>query len=477
MSQNTPAAEKKPLSSALKFWYGFGDFGFTLMTNVETFYFNAFMTNVAGFSAALAGTVSTITSTVDACLSWIYGGIIDSVKPGKWGRYRTWLIMVPWIVPFLFAFQFLSISENQIASATVICAAFILSHIVWNFPYVANVAMISKAGRTPEDRAALSSNRATWCNLSGVVFSYFFQFVSIIVADKMGGAGYEYAAAAFVFAAMMVVGYYVHFRITDGYEEIEDPNAPRAKKQQVTPKDMGRALVENKPLMFLVVADLAKWIVKFLAAGAAVYYFKYAMGTGLQVTYVFCANLAAVLGAFLARYLAKKLSNRGCILFSYAFMAVVMIAAFLLYANPIAVFVLMVIAQCGYGICYACSPALYADTAIYARWKTGKDSTAFIVGLQNVPLKVGVMIKSVILNACLAVAGFDAFKTMINEGVAALDFSYVAELPASLLRGVCAAFCLWPAVFLIIGFILMKFGYKLTNEKIAEYQAEIDARA
>ncbi|MDO5401108.1 MAG: MFS transporter [Eubacteriales bacterium] len=477
MSQKAPATEKKPLSNALKFWYGFGDFGFTLMTNVETFYFNAFMTNVAGFSAALAGTVSTITSTVDACLSWVYGGIIDAAKAGKWGRYRTWLIMVPWIIPFLFAFQFLNISANPTVSAVVICAAFILSHIGWNFPYVANVAMVSKAGGTPEGRAALASSRATWNNLSGVVFSYAFQAVAIVVADKLGADGYQYAAAAFLFGVVMAVGYFVHFKITDGYEEIEDPKAPRIKQKQTTPKDMAKALLENQPLLLLVLADLAKWIVKFLVAASAVYYFKYAMGTGLQITYVFFANLAAVLGAFLARYIAKKMSNRGCILFAYLAMAILMIAAYFLYAMPTVVFILMLLAQCGYGVCYACSPALYADTAVYAKWKSGKDSTGFIMGLQNVPLKVAVMIKSVILNACLALAGYDAFKTLINEGVAALDFSYVAQLPASLQRGICASFCLWPAVFLLIGFFLLKFGYKLTNERIEQYQAEIDARA
>ena len=59
MSNPTPATAK-PLSKALKFWYGAGDFGFTLMTNVETFYFNAFLTNVAGFSTAMAGTIASI---------------------------------------------------------------------------------------------------------------------------------------------------------------------------------------------------------------------------------------------------------------------------------------------------------------------------------------------------------------------------------------------------------------------------------
>ena len=474
MSQQAP--EKKGLSKALKFWYGFGDFGFTLMTNVETFYFNAFMTNVANFSTALAGTVSTITSTVDACLSWMYGGIINAAKPGKWGRYRSWLIMLPWIVPFIFAFQFLSISENTTVSAIVISVAFILSHIVRNFPYAANATMVSIAGGTPEGRAALSSSRATWNNLSSVVFSYAFLGVTTVVVDWMGGAGYQYAAAAFAFGVVMVVGYYVHFKVTDGYEEIEDPNAARAKQKMTTPKDMGLALITNKPLLLLVIADLAKWIVKFLVASSAVYYFTYVMGTGLQANYVLLANLAAVAGAFIARYLAKWMSNRGAILFSYLAMAVLMIVAYFMYATPAIVLVLMLLAQCGYGICYACSPALYADTAVYAKWKSGKDSTGFIMGLQTVPLKVAVMVKSVLLNMCLGLAGYDLFKDVITAGSKAKDFSYVAELPASLQQGVCGAFCLWPGIFLLAGFFILLFGYKLTKEKVNEYQAEIDAR-
>ena len=60
-----------------------------------------------------------------------------------------------------------------------------------------------------------------------------------------------------------------------------------------TPKDMGLALITNKPLLLLVIADLAKWIVKFLVASSAVYYFTYVMGTGLQANYVLLANLAA----------------------------------------------------------------------------------------------------------------------------------------------------------------------------------------
>lgn len=471
MSNNAPSHEKKPLSSTLKFWYGCGDFGFTLMSNVETFYFNAFLTNIAQFSTAMTGTITSVISIVDAALSWIYGGIINAVKPGKFGRYRTWLIMITWLVPFLYAFQFIRISQNETLSAIVIIAAGILSHVVWNFPYAANASLVSIAGGTPQGRAALSSSRATWNNLSGVVFSYAFIGVTSVMGAKMAEAGYQYAAAAFIFGLVMVAGYFVHFKISDGYEEIEDPKTPKVTQKAATPKDMGLALIQNPPLLMLVLADLAKWIVKFLVAGAAVYYFSYAMGTGLQANYVLLANVLGVIGAFAARFLAKKLTNRGAILFAYAWMAVLMVISYLMYANAVVVFVLMIAAQFGYGIAYACSPALYADTAVYAKWKSGKDSTGFIMGLQTVPLKVAVLIKSILLNVALGMAGYDAFKEAIeNKTITA------AELPATLKQGVCGAFALWSGIFLIVGFLILLFGYKLTNEKILKYQEEIDAR-
>ncbi len=66
---NTP--ESKPLSKALRYFYGVGDCGFSLMTNVESYFFNFFLTNLAQFSLATVTMITTVASTVDACLSWI----------------------------------------------------------------------------------------------------------------------------------------------------------------------------------------------------------------------------------------------------------------------------------------------------------------------------------------------------------------------------------------------------------------------
>ena len=65
MSENSNQ-KPKGLSKALKLFYGVGDCGFTLMTNVESYYFNFFLTNLAQFSLGTVCFNTTLASAVDA---------------------------------------------------------------------------------------------------------------------------------------------------------------------------------------------------------------------------------------------------------------------------------------------------------------------------------------------------------------------------------------------------------------------------
>ena len=208
---------------------------------------------------------------VDACLSWMYGAVLNSIKPKKWGRYRSWLMLLPWIVPFLFAFQFMKVGDGMVSVIVVILGA-VLSHIVWNFPYVANVSMIAVAGKTPEDRAQLSSTRAAWANLSKVIFSYVGPPLAALFAGIIGETN-QYAATAFVLGWVMVALYFAHFKMFEGYEDMEEAqDGAKASASKTSGGDLVKSLLQNPPLMVLMLADLAKWMFNFVCAGAAIYY-------------------------------------------------------------------------------------------------------------------------------------------------------------------------------------------------------------
>lgn len=454
--------EKKKLSWSLKYLFGVGDAGFVLMSNVETFYFMTFLTDLAAFSPAIAALINSVFSIVDACLSWIYGAILNGTKAKKWGRYRSWLILAPWIVPFIFAFQFIRISENEILSAIVIIAAAILSHVVWNVGYVANATLVSVVGKTPDDKAVLSSSRATWNNIGGLLFSYLGLPFATVLAGFVG-AKYQWAAAAFCLGILMVLGYFAHFKMTEGYEELEiESTAKAAKTNKVSVSEMFRSLFQNPQLLVLMIADLAKWCVKFVTAASAIYFFRDAHGNpGLMVPYALAIALGAIAGSYVMRYIAHKISARTTVIFSYVGMTVFLLLIYFFYANAYLVIALMTVAQFFYGVAYAASPALYADTVVYATWKTGKNAAGWIMGLQNLPLKVGVFLRGTILGACLAAVGWSS--GVVLEGAAR--------------QGMTVAFALVPAILCAVGTVLLVFGYKLTREKVAQYQAEIDAKA
>ena len=44
-----------------------------------------FLTDLAGFAAGVASVINSVFTIVDACLSWLYGGIINGTKAKKWG--------------------------------------------------------------------------------------------------------------------------------------------------------------------------------------------------------------------------------------------------------------------------------------------------------------------------------------------------------------------------------------------------------
>ena len=459
--KETEQQNQKPkgLSKSLKYLFGVGDAGFNLMSNIETFYFMTFLTDLAGFGTAIAALINSIFSIVDACLSWIYGGILNGTKAKKWGRYRSWLILVPWVVPFLYAFQFIRISDNEILSAVLIIAAAIASHVVWNIAYVANATLVSVVGKTPEDRATLSSSRGTWNNIGSLLFTYLGLPFATLLANFVGEKN-KFAAAAFCLGLLMVLGYYAHFKMTEGYEEIETQSASRSGSKVSIP-DMFKSLFQNPQLMILMVADLAKWCVKFVTAAAAIYYFRDAMGNpGLMVPYALAIALGAIAGSFATRYIAAALSNRTTTIVSFLGMAIALGLIYVFYSSAVAVIALMTVAQFFYGIAYSTSPALYADTVVYTTWKTGKNAAGWIMGLQNLPLKVGVFLRGTIVAACLASVGWHS--GIVLEGAAR--------------RSMTVALGLIPAILCALGAVLLIFGYKLTREKIAQCQAEIDRK-
>ncbi len=459
--------QKTGLSKSIRYFYGVGDMCFNLMSSVYTYYLVFYLNTVAKLSLPYITLLMAISSTFDSASSWIYGAVMNSTKPMKWGRYRSWLLATSWILPFTSFFMYFRVGKSDSVAFVFFLIAQLAARIAQNFAYTANVSLISVVPRNADDRIAMASSRATWNNAAKFAWSYLGVPFLAILANVVG-EDYSYATLAGILGITTFIGYFVHFRITKGYEvtgEEERANANLSKRSRTGIVDLLKALFTNPPLLALVVADLAKWLFNFVVAGTVVYYFTYiALNKGLQAHYTLIIAFMAVFGALASNYIGKKLSGRRTMIIFYIAMAALLLVARGMYTNIWLVIILVSAAQFGYGCVYSCSSALYADTAVYAEWKTGKNASGWIMGLTNVPIKLASMLKSVVLPAALALSGFSA-------SVA------VEDTTDAMRAGIANTLLVLPAAMLLVGALVLIFLYRLPKERVEKMQQEIDERA
>ena len=91
------------------------------------------------------------------------------------------------------------------------------------------------------------------------------------------------------------------------------------------------------------------------------------------------------------------------------------------------------------------------------------------MGLQNVPLKVAIFLRGVIIGAVLVGINYDTeVKPAVEAG---------KQLAPNVRQALTVPFALVPAIFCAVGVLLLIFGFRITRDKVLQYQKEIDARA
>ena len=464
--------EKKPLSSAIKNLYGVADLGFGLMSAMESYFFVFFLSNIAEFSTAWVMAIGSATAIGDAILSPVYGGIIAAAPPLKWGRNRSWMVLMPPLVAMTYIFQFSKVSSNDFVSAVVIVAGFVVSHIFWNMGWVANLNLIPALATNPQERGLLSSRRAMYSSVAQMSFSYIGAPLIAFYTARLGGPFVGYPAAAGTLACFMIIGYYIIVAITKGYEPTgAEEKAARAAApasavaaEKVSLGVLLQSIFQNPHLIWLLIGDFFRYISGFVYSAAIAYYFTYiAKNMSLMPLYVLISSIGSFAGATMAGQLAKKFPLRNLAIFG------LLVSGGIMVLGKLTGLALPMIFICGIGSRIFVSSLgawivpLYSEAAIYSEWKTGRNAMAFIMGIMTTSLKVAVIARGTVIPIVLASVGF------------------VAGLPADqatleIQQGILTVLMLIPGLVMLIACVFIGFGFRLNNQKLEQYQKEINER-
>ncbi|MDM7994177.1 MAG: MFS transporter [Acidobacteriota bacterium] len=446
------------LSRPLLYTYGIADLFFVMLTSMELYFFAAFLTDYAAFSLGIVGNILVITSLGDIVCALAGGIILQKVTLRFGGKYRSWFLVGPLMFLPLSVLQFTKIGSDLIAGAIIIFG-FVTSHLLWNVVSAANGSMVGRLSTRPDERTILSSSRAQGMAAAGLLFS--FSGMALITyfgerTDRIMG----FSLATAVYGLATVLGYLYIYRLTAGRDPYNESNAAPGSRGPSLREIVG-LVFKNPPLLGLIFAQTFNLTSLFMVTSLAIYYFTYVQNNpGFVSPFILITSLGRFAGTLAASWIGVRIGKRRCYWMFLACAAVLFFFARFACGTSWGFTILCALALMVYSIAVSMITALFSDTVIYGEWKTGSNIRAFTMALMNIPIKVGVFLRSVILSVGLGAIGFVA---------------NAAPTP-DVISGISSLITLIPAAACGIAAVIFYFGYRLDDRQVLHMQEEIASR-
>jgi len=397
-----------------KLCFGFGDLASVLYWQTFMAYLPLYYTDVFGITAAATGTLILLSRVWDAVNDPLMGMLADRTETrfGKFRPYLLWLC-VPFALAGVLTFTTPHLSYGgKLAWAYVTFILLMMLYTAINIPYTAMLGVLSPE---PRDRTSIASIKFLFAYAAGVIAS-----ATLLPMVKVFGKGNDakgWQLAFVVFGAAAVVFFLIAFAGT------RERVRPAPGQRTAMRRDL-RDLLGNRPWVILLTTTLTFILFVATRTSATAHYFKYYVGRqeiGLPLvsgTYGYetlvsafnaVGQLASIAGVLAVPFFARWLGKKRAFFALYA-VAIASTAAFygLSEKQVSLMFLLQVLGSATGGPLSALLWAMYADTADYGEWRTGRRATGLVFSASTMSQKFGWAIGASLAVWLLSAVGFRA---------------------------------------------------------------------
>ncbi len=362
MAKN-PSTSTGTLSRGKVFAYSLGDVANNLSFMMTSMFLMVYMTDIAGLSAGVAGTIYGITKIWAGASDLIAGQTVDRINT-RWGRLRPWLLFgsTPLAIVFVLLFSAPAGLSPALTVAWIFLfdALFQLAYSFVNIPYGSLSAAMTQDS---VDRSKLSGARSIASAVTGVLLS---AVVAPQFNDTTGDdVRLRFTLTTIALAVLAVILYLICFK-----------NAKEVVPRSATKISLKRTLTmirQNRPLIVLCLGAFFLLASIFTMNAVGMYYARYILGNAAWYTFL---ALAQTVGTVIVASLVPGITTRFGKRNGYVGAAVVITVAFLLiYFVPDGNLMFAIVAWFLFGLGSGGTNALMfsmqADTVDYGEWKTG----------------------------------------------------------------------------------------------------------
>lgn len=452
-----------------KLSYGLGAVGKDMVYMLSASYILYYYQDILGVNALAMGAILFIARIFDAFNDPIMGVLVAKTKT-RWGKFRPWLL-VGTLLNAVVLFVMFSAPPSLNGSGLVAYAA--VTYILWgvtytmmDIPYWSMVPAFTEGGKEREGLSALARSCAG-------VGSALISIVTVMAVSTFGNLFAETTddveRVGFKYFSLLVAILFVFF-ITITCAAIKEKSTVDMEAASV--KDMFQALIRNDQAMTMVIAIVLINTALYITSNLVIYFFKYDFSPssweGKYTLFNTFGGAFQILSMMLLFPLLRKFMNTMKMFYVCFFMAffgytALFVITFSGMTNITVLLVPAFLIMSAMGMLNVIITVFLANTVDYGEWKNNRRDESVIFSMQT-------------------------FVVKLSSGIAALAASFVLQvfhinkeqaagaIAASSRIGLRASMTLLPIVILVVGLIVFRKKYMLTDEKVRQISEQIRNR-
>lgn len=468
MEENTTALEitevKKtfpPFGIKDKVGYAMGDFGCNMSFALNS-YLMLFYTQYIGLSLEIWGVIILCLKIWDGINDPIMGGLMDSLKPGKRGKFKTYIFWGSFVLLVSGAMCFLPIPNAPLWVKIVVC---VVGYLVWDMSYtVVNVpygAMNAAISADPADRSQLS----TWRSLGAFAANILIMALLPVLCynDKNELLGGRMIFVALVLGVLGFFAFQVLLRATTERVVINDALAkPREKYNYF--KALG-AFMKNRAAVGVTLASIFSIIMlNGMSSATQILYQSFFQNSKISGVLTLISFAPMLIIMPFIKPIVQKFGKKEASAYPMIIGMAATLAMALLPITPdntglviwIALSVLVSISVCIYSVV---GWAMVADCIDYQELQTGQREEGTVYATYSLGRKLAQGFGASIIAFLLIATGYSD------------DLG--AHQPAEVANNVRIMIGLVQFVCIALQFLCLRFIYNLNKSKVYEMEAKL----
>jgi glycoside/pentoside/hexuronide:cation symporter, GPH family len=432
------------LSFVNKIGYGIGETGLNFLVGGISSYLLFFYTDVFGITAGAAGMLMLIGRFWDAANDPLMGIIGDRTQT-RWGKYRPYILFAapPVVILTVLTFSTPNLSPTgKIVWAYITyfgwCTAFTAIAVPYN-------ALMANLTTDSQERSSLGAIKT--------IFAVIGAMLVIVLAKPMtesigGSLQRGYTLTFGIFGGIALILFVVCF-----FSVREKQEVAKAKAASFFSKAQLKALINNRPLMAIILFFLCFQVAFSLFRTIELYYFIHVLKRGeLFSLALLFAHLFAVAGMAMMPFCVKRFDKKRSSLYGASIGSFFLLLMYLVPGNVPVALLSISLSYFFVSVTFALFFATVPDTVEYGQWKSGVRAAALIFSVFTFTQKLGMAVAAGLAGWILESAGYTTDQVQ-SPGV---------------LHAILLMRTLIPLGLIVSGMLLFAVLYNLTREKHQE---------